>query len=305
MLIDEGFKTKYLNYKPKEIVPFLKKLTPKDKKEVVALLKRHTNRKGGRNTISVWAALVDCKAGNEYKRRRSGYYSIPADVVDPLFEMYVPVWMGKFGNHKDVPENTYFLDYLFNSYQGVYHNNLVRILYRAPYFSHHVFAKKYENTFFNIDCQFDMKYVDVWMKTNIPFQPVHYLFLFLRLFNKYKTLCGTAFEVIISKVVSYDLKIQTLETIIDKKISFQWTPVKRCTDRLWNLIDLIFNNNLGFKKRLMPILSAVEKSVFNLKRLLEPDHELLNQNQSKPDKTVLGLFIEWKKENNLKTILSN
>lgn len=36
MLNDEGFKRKYLNCKIKEMVPFLKKLTPKDKKEVVA-----------------------------------------------------------------------------------------------------------------------------------------------------------------------------------------------------------------------------------------------------------------------------
>ncbi|UKB78898.1 DUF6493 family protein [Chryseobacterium sp. MEBOG07] len=304
MLIDGGFMAKYLNYKTKEIVPFLKKLTPKDKKEVVALLKKQTNRKGGRNTISVWAALVDCKAGNEYKRQRSGYCSIPADVVDPILEMYVPVWIGKFGSHKDVPENTYFLDYLFNFYQGVYQNNLVRILYSEPYFLDLFFVKKHENTFFNADFQYDIKYIDVWMKMNIPFQSAHYLFLFSRLFNKYKTLCGTAFEVIINKVVSYDLKIQNLETIIDKKISFQWTFVKNI-DGLWNLINLIVSSNPGFKKRLMPILSAVEKSVFNLKRLLEPDHELLNQNQSKQDKTVLGLLIEWKKENNLKTILSN
>ncbi|RQO41659.1 hypothetical protein DBR39_03260 [Chryseobacterium sp. KBW03] len=290
MLIDEGFKTKYLNYKTKETAPFLKKLTPKDKKEVVALLKKHANKKGGRNTISVWAALVGCKAGNEYKRLRSGYYSIPADVVDQILETYIPLWIVKFGNHKDVPENTYFLHYLFNSYQGVYHNNLIRILYRAPYFSDLVFVKKHENIVFDVDYQYDIKDVDVWMKTNIPFQPVHYLFLFSRLFNKYKTLCGTAFEVIISKVVSYDLKIQNLETRVDKKISFQWSPVKRWTDGIGNLINLIVNNNPGFKKRLMPILSVVEKSVFNLKKLLEPDHEL---------------FIEWKNENNLKTILSN
>ncbi|PWN60399.1 DUF7825 domain-containing protein [Chryseobacterium viscerum] len=304
MLIDGGFMAKYLNYKTKEIVPFLKKLTPKDKKEVVALLKKQTNKKGDCNTISVWAALVGYKAGNEYKRRRSGYYSIPADVVDPLPETCVPVWIGKFGNHKDVPENTYFLYYLFNFYQGVYHDNLIRILYRVPYFSDLVFAKKHKKTVLNIDCQYDIKNINVWMKTNISFQSVHYLFLFSILFNKYKTLCGTAFEVIISKVVSYDFKIQNLETIIDKKISFQWISVKS-TDGLWNLINLIVSNNPGFKKLLMPILSAVEKSVFNLKRLLEPDHELLNQNQSKADNTVLGLLIEWKKENNLKTILSN
>ncbi|KAB1229730.1 DUF7825 domain-containing protein [Chryseobacterium viscerum] len=304
MLIDGGFMAKYLNYKTKEIVPFLKKLTPKDKKEVVALLKKQTNKKGDCNTISVWAALVGYKAGNEYKRRRSGYYSIPADVVDPLPETYVPVWIGKFGNHKDVPENTYFLYYLFNFYQGVYHDNLIRILYRVPYFSDLVFAKKHKNKVLNTDCQYDIKNINVWMKTNISFQSVHYLFLFSTLFNKYKTLCGTAFEVIISKVVSYDFKIQNLETIIDKKISFQWTSVKN-TDGLWNLINLIVSNKSGFKKLLMPILSAVEKSVFNLKRLLEPDHELLNQNQSKANNTVLGLLIEWKKENNLKTILSN
>jgi len=35
MLIDEGFKRKCLNCKIKEMVSFLKKLTQKDKKEVV------------------------------------------------------------------------------------------------------------------------------------------------------------------------------------------------------------------------------------------------------------------------------
>lgn len=34
MLIDGDFKIKYLNCKIKEMVPFLKKLTPKDKKVI-------------------------------------------------------------------------------------------------------------------------------------------------------------------------------------------------------------------------------------------------------------------------------
>ncbi len=47
MLIDEEFKTIYLNYKIKEIIPFLKKLTPKDKKEVAAILKKKINKEWG------------------------------------------------------------------------------------------------------------------------------------------------------------------------------------------------------------------------------------------------------------------
>jgi hypothetical protein len=46
MLIDEEFKT-ILNYKIKEIIPFLKKLTPKDKKEVAAILKKRSIKNGG------------------------------------------------------------------------------------------------------------------------------------------------------------------------------------------------------------------------------------------------------------------
>lgn len=66
MLIEDEFKTIYLNYRIKEIVPFLKKLTPKDKKEVVALLKKHMNREWEHNNISVLAGLACCKTRNDY-----------------------------------------------------------------------------------------------------------------------------------------------------------------------------------------------------------------------------------------------
>ncbi|MFP3599918.1 DUF6493 family protein, partial [Chryseobacterium sp. SIMBA_029] len=59
----------------------------------------------------------------------------------------------------------------------------------------------------------------------------------------------------------------------------------------------------AFEKLLISILSAIEKPVFNLKKLLELYYELLNQNQTKVDKTIVSLLIEWEKENNLKKII--
>lgn len=95
MLIDEEFKTIYLNYKIKEIIPFLKKLTPKDKREVAAILKKNINKEWGHNTISVLAALACSNTKDEYEKMRPGFHSIPVELVDELFETYVPDWMGE------------------------------------------------------------------------------------------------------------------------------------------------------------------------------------------------------------------
>lgn len=95
MLIDEQFKAIYLNYKIKEIIPFLKKLTPKDKKEVAAILKKYINKEWGHNTISVLAALACSKTKEEYEKMRPGFHSIPVELVDELFETDVPEWIGE------------------------------------------------------------------------------------------------------------------------------------------------------------------------------------------------------------------
>ncbi|MDN3694763.1 DUF6493 family protein [Chryseobacterium tructae] len=95
MLIDEQFKVIYLNYKIKEIIPFLKKLTPKDKRVVAAILKKHINKEWGHNTISVLAALACSTTKEEYEKMRPGFHSIPVELVDELFETDIPDWIGE------------------------------------------------------------------------------------------------------------------------------------------------------------------------------------------------------------------
>lgn len=210
-------------------------------------------------------------------------------------------------NKKELPENAFFLDYLFNSYHGVYHNDLIRILYLAPYFSGSIVAKKHNedlsNAVYQNDINGNIDFLDAWMKLNLPFQPVHYLFLSAGLFNKNKTLSGMAFEVLVNKAVSEDFGVQELGVLIGKKVNFEWAPVKRFTDGLSGFINLSTSHNQVFEKLLISILSAIEKPVFNLKKLLELYYELLNQNQNKVDKTITSLLIEWEKENNLKKII--
>ncbi|TZF94272.1 hypothetical protein FW781_16780 [Chryseobacterium panacisoli] len=238
------------------MIPFLKKLTPKDKKEVVALLKKYNNKKLSHNTISVWASLFCCKAGNEYKDK-SGYVIIPAYFVDEFFE-----------NH--LPENTSFLNNLFNSYHSVYHNGLIKILYEKVCFSDSFFSMKsneiLSGAVYQYNTEEEISLPDVWMKLDLSSLQEPYLFLFLELFNKYETLSGTAFEALLNKMVSDDFKKQRLEISIGKKVSFEWTKVKRFTERFLKLINLINNCNIAFRKLLIPILSAVEKSVFNVKK---------------------------------------
>lgn len=255
MFIDEGFKTIYLNCKIKEMAPFLKKLTPKDKKEVVALLKKHNNKKLSRNTISVLASLICCRAGNEYKDK-SGYDVIPVYFVDEFFENYFL-------------ENASFWNNLFHPYHSVYHNGLIEILYERLCFSDSFFSMKSNKILSSAVYQYNteegMMFPDVWMKLDLSSQQIHYLFLSLGLFNKYETLSGTAFEALLNKAVSDDFKKQTLGILIGKKISFTWRSVKQFTDRVLKLINLITSCNIAFIKLLIPILSAVEKSVFNVK----------------------------------------
>jgi len=255
MLIDEGFKTIYLNYKIKETFPFLKKLTPKDKKEVVALLKKQNNIKLSRNTISVLASLIGCKAGDKYKDK-SGYVVIPAYFVDEFFE-----------NH--FLENTSFFNNLFNSYHSVYHNGLIKILYERACFSNSFFSMKsnkiLSSAVYQYNTEEEIVFPDVWMKLDLSSWQMHYLFLSPGLFNKYETLSGTAFEALLNKTISDNFKKQRLEILIGKMVSFEWTTVKRFTERILKLINLITSQNIAFKKLLIPILSAVEKSVFNVK----------------------------------------
>ncbi len=49
----------------------------------------------GHNTISVLAALACSNTKDEYEKMRPGFYSIPVELVDELFETYVPDWIGE------------------------------------------------------------------------------------------------------------------------------------------------------------------------------------------------------------------
>ncbi|PRA92782.1 hypothetical protein CQ046_23065 [Chryseobacterium sp. MYb7] len=100
------------------------------------------------------------------------------------------------------------------------------------------------------------------------------LFLFPGLFNNYETLCGTAFEGLLNKAVSDNLKVNVLGIIIGKKIILEWSSVMRLRNRILKLIDLTTSYTTIFEKLLIPILSAVEKSVFNAKKLPELCYKL-------------------------------
>lgn len=219
----------------------------------------------------------------------------------------IPQLLISIENKSEIPVNATFLDHLFSYCRGVYDNELIPVLYTAPYFSGCIFAGKYNETLSNAVYQYDIKgnieFFNAWMKLNLPFQTVHYLFLSAGLLNKDRIFYGIAFEVLVNKAVSEDFELQKLGLMLGEMISFGWAPVKRLADGLADLINLSTSHNLALEKLLTAILSAVEKPVFNLKKLLELYYEVLRQNRTVSDKTVHGLLKEWEKENNLKKII--
>lgn len=219
----------------------------------------------------------------------------------------VPESLLSIENHKEIPENASFLNYFFNSYHTVYQEDLLRILYAAPYFSGSLIARKYNADLSCSTYQYDSKgnieFLNAWMKLDLPFQPAHYVFMSAGLLHKDKTFSGMAFEVLINKAVSEDFNVSELGTIIGKKISFEWAPVKRFTDGLSGFINLSASHNQAFEKLLISILSTIKQPVFNIKKLLELYYELLNQNRTEVDKTVAEVLKEWENENNLKKII--
>lgn len=219
----------------------------------------------------------------------------------------VPESLISIGNTKEVSANASYLDHLFNSYHTMYQDDLIRTLYTTPYFSGSLAAGKYNGDLSCSAYQYDIKgnieFFDAWMKLNLPFQSVHYLFLSAGLFHKDKTFSGIAFEALINKAVSEDFNIRELGVIIGKKINFEWAPVKRFTDGLSGFINLSASHNQVFEELLISILSTVQKPVFNLKKLLELYYELLNQNRTTVDTEVSEVLKEWENENNLKKII--
>ncbi|WP_160138946.1 DUF6493 family protein [Chryseobacterium sp. c4a] len=219
----------------------------------------------------------------------------------------VPESLISIENSKELHGNASFLDYLFNSYHTMYQDDLIRALYTTPYFSGSLVVSKYNSDLSCSTYQYDIKgnieFLDALMKLNLPFQPVHYLFLSAGLFNKDKTFSGMAFEALVNKAVSEDFNILELGMIIGKKINFEWAPVKRFTDGLSGFINLSTRHNQVFEKLLISILSAVEKPVFNIKKLLELYYELLNQNRTQVSEKIAEGLKEWENENNLKKII--
>ncbi|MCT2561326.1 DUF6493 family protein [Chryseobacterium herbae] len=209
--------------------------------------------------------------------------------------------------NKEIPGDAPLLDHLFNSYHGIYDQDLIRILYTAPCFSGSVFAKKYNETLSNAVYQYDSRtnteFLDAWMKLDLPCQKAHYLFLSAAMFSKDKTFSGTAFEAIIHKIVSEDFDPGILGIMIGEKISHGLATVKRLTDGLSGLIGLNPSHNRALEKLLIPILIAIDHPVFNLKKILEMYYELLHLNQSEVDDVVAVKLKEWKNENNLKKII--
>lgn len=200
MLIEDELKRIYLNFKIKEIIPFLIKLTPKEKETA-----------------------------------------------------------------RDVP----LLNHLLNSCHGIYDQDLIHILYTAPYFSGSVFAKKYNETLCRVVYQCDSKanaeFLDVWLKLDLPFQLMHYLLLSAAIFSKDKTLSGKAFEAVFHRIVADDFDTSAFGIMIGEKVSFGLVPVKRPTDGLYNTININSGHNRTFEKLSISILSAIDQPVLILK----------------------------------------
>ncbi|KFF08062.1 DUF6493 family protein [Chryseobacterium luteum] len=209
--------------------------------------------------------------------------------------------------NKEISPEASLLDHLFNSYHAAYDHDLIRILYTAPCFSGAVFAKKYNETLSSAVYQYDIRtntgFLDAWMSLDLPFQPVHYLFLSAAMLNKDKTFSGTAFEAVMYKIVSVDFDIPSLGIMIGEKISLGLAPAKRLTDGLAGFIGLSPGHNRAFEKLMISILTAIDHPVFNLKKILEMYYELLHLNQSETDHAVAAKLKEWQNENNLKKII--
>lgn len=200
-----------------------------------------------------------------------------------------------------------FLDCVFNSYRGVYNDDYIHFLYTIPYFSGSLFAKKYNETQSNTAYQYDGKgnaeLLNAWMKLELPFQKMHYLFLSVGLLNKDKAFCGTAFEVLINKAVSDDFDLAIVGLSIAEKINFGLAQIKKLADGISDCINLSPKHNLALEKLIISILTAIKNPVFNLKKLLLLYYELMKLNHSSPGGAIMNQLEEWKKENNLKIII--
>lgn len=206
-----------------------------------------------------------------------------------------------------ISQGSSFLDSVFGLYRGVYNDDLIRILYTIPYFSGSLFAKKYNETQSNTANQYDGKgnaeLLNAWMKLDLPFQKMHYLFLSVGLLNKDKTFSGTAFEVLINKAVSDDFDLVKVGVPIGEKINFGFAQIKKLADGISCYINVSPEHNLALEKLIISILTVIKNPVFNLKKLLTLYYELMKLNHSSLDATLMDQIKEWEKENNLKIII--
>ncbi len=147
--------------------------------------------------------------------------------------------------------------------------------------------------------------LNVEMKMNLLSITRLYLFLSLGLFEKYEACDGKAFDPLLDTVFSGCYKKQERKTVIHKKPSFECKPVKTLAYGISKLIYLIIKCNVTLSKLLFPILSAVEKKVFNSKKFLSLYNKLLKQNWFRPEKILVRPPEEWKKMNNLKQIYTS
>ncbi|MGG5209854.1 hypothetical protein ACQWU4_13045 [Chryseobacterium sp. MIQD13] len=67
MLIEDELTMVYLNCNIREMIPFLKKLTPKEREETTVFLKRNLNKAGTNSKISTLSALAYINVRDKYK----------------------------------------------------------------------------------------------------------------------------------------------------------------------------------------------------------------------------------------------
>ncbi|MFP3598376.1 DUF6493 family protein [Chryseobacterium sp. SIMBA_029] len=275
MLIEDEFKAIYLNYKIKEIILFLEKLTPKEKEKIIVILKNSLKKDWGHNTVSMLAALACSKNKGTIEHRKVLKFSLNAvnltfsrDCSRVFFEL---------------------LTYLIPTIRKI------RIL---------VLREK-KKTIPEVEKKhkWDAVLPNEWKELELPFQKIHYLFLSAGLFSKDKTFSGTAFEALINRAVVADFDLSVLGLLIGEKINFGLAQIKKITDGLSTCINLSPEHHQAFEKLIISILTAIKNPVFNLKKLLELYYELMRLNHSVPNEALIEKLKEWKKENNLKKII--
>lgn len=99
-MVDDFLKI-YKNNETQQIIPFLKKLSPKDKKEIVKAMKPFVdtaNQKGNKDIFYV-AALVCCTK-TQFRAYIEWFYGYVPDLADEVLEWYCPEWLSEYYNNR-------------------------------------------------------------------------------------------------------------------------------------------------------------------------------------------------------------